>query len=309
MVDNLSADEDLTEKERKKIETYMYLTTLPRAPKIDEINQIIAKTGQKKWSLMGMIGQAKRNANIYTMIRSHGFDDKQIAPWFARPGDKPPVEDIPDESPVVGSASGLPLPTPAGPALISDPSDASDEVAEKSQDTAPLGGISPESPETGDKREQTPTDIDEQKRTYLKTVGVFQQSDGTWVQAMPDGGDRVRLKQVDPLAFLQPDQDGGAGKALSQLMFKEMDVKVQTIVRKIGLNPDVHQCWNWAKNKINEETGEPFFLETEDIGDFINWAVMFSMKWCFGARPMMSIGGPSLMQMVKQNRRRLEPVV
>ena len=59
----------------------------------------------------------------------------------------------------------------------------------KTQDLIPLEGERLEGSETPSERKRAEDSVSEQERTYMQSIGVFQRNDGTWVQAMPNGGE------------------------------------------------------------------------------------------------------------------------
>jgi len=116
------------------------------------------------------------------------------------------------------------------------------------------------------------------------------------VTKLPDG--RTVLLPIDkePTKASEP----GTGGKISDLIFKNVEVSTQTILRKVALNPSVFQSYAWVKSKTLN--GERIFPERYDVGDFLNYCVDFTMFYGFGARPGMIVGGPALLTKMAQGQ-------
>lgn len=310
------SDEEISDEDKAKLETYMYLTSQQKRPKGPMIDKLVKKTGLSKYQLSGMIGHAMRKPHVYLRLRTQGFTEEQIPGWFLRPAEYEKLKEAaarakeaeaPPRQP--DQRTDLTLPSPKeSPKTDETPS----ETEEPPGDLLPMerGSVEDVPPgPSGPGGGPAPVALSQQDEAYLRGMGVLQQADGRWVRVMPDGGNRVRYEEVDPRQLLPgvvPADE--SGKMISQLMIKEMDVQMQTIVRKIGLNPDVYQFWNWSKNRVDDATGDRYFPEDMDIGDFLCWCVKFSMQWAFGARTGIFRGGPNLMEVMTQRTRSFEPV-
>jgi len=115
-------------------------------------------------------------------------------------------------------------------------------------------------------------------------------SDGTPVELvrLADGSTAyIQRREQAPKS-----ETDGVGARISQLMWENVDVNTQTIMRKVGLNPEVFQSYAWLYSKVDPETEEPIMRRSMDIGDFINWCVKYTMVEAFGFVPGMVAVGP-----------------
>ena len=113
--------------------------------------------------------------------------------------------------------------------------------------------------------------------------------DGTVVEQMrlQDGRTAYVPREQTP-----PPQPMGVGSKISEMMWENVGIQTQAIMKKVGLNPDVFQCYSWLRSKVDAETGEYIMRRSMDIGEFVNWCVKYTMQEAFGYVPGMIAVGP-----------------
>ena len=140
----------------------------------------------------------------------------------------------------------------------------------------------------------------------LKNMGIVQDAVGGYVRAvqMPDGSLGFQnLTQAEVEAITQTITKD-VGSEISKAAVDELNVQMRTVVRKIGLNPTVFMGYAWV-------TSEGLF--TGDLGDFVNQAVKFMLKYGYGAQASMVVGGTTITDIAGQKwsanmRERIIPV-
>ncbi len=82
----------------------------------------------------------------------------------------------------------------------------------------------------------------------LQEQGIYKLDGGTYAQAVPDGKGGIIMKPVD-VSQLENKQEG-LGATISKITANSLEVQMDTLIKKVGLNPSIFQSYAWCARRI-----------------------------------------------------------
>jgi len=285
-------DANLASKEEVKENVYHYLMMVEDEP-TTESRKWVAQQAKTNVNRVVGVERVLREGTTTQKLMDLGYTDQNAWPKWIGKGEAQPKIDIPPgvvlkkipspksggdqnniDAGVAGASRASSLVLPSMRLREPDIEDNDAEIEDNNTETEPE------------------TDTEEGEHPFPRsTLPVYEVlSDGTPVERVRLGDGRIAfIKRAEETP---KDEVGGVGSQISQMMWNSVDVHTQTIMRKVGLNPDVFQSYTWLKSKTDPETDKPIMRTSMDIGDFINWCVKYTMMDAFGFVPGMVAVGP-----------------
>jgi hypothetical protein len=269
----------------KKLQAYAMLVEYDSPDDVDW-REVEAETGVKQETIANYKGNLVSGDYGYRFLRANNYSEEQIPEWVSR-------DPKPKKAPPPKETVNLPQRrsnTPPNPSGTVNPQENPTGIGLPN-----LGGQS-------DSNVANPTHqsgLATLNSTQLAEMGLMRDGNGQYFRVTRGNGGSMTLTPTSEQEVLRQQQQAAATDGLfdrvSEAAINEFNVNVQALVRKIAMSPAVFMSFSYVK-AIGAMSPE------DDIGDFINHCVKFTMDKGYGATPGMITGKPSLVNMMEQQR-------
>ena len=144
--------------------------------------------------------------------------------------------------------------------------------------------------------------------SLLKERAITEVTPGQWMHTVKQANGSILLTPVDPrqelLTIKREAQGDEIMGAVGEHMIQQLSVHTQAIIKKVALNPNVFQCWQFVSSARDQDTGDPFIPPTWDLGDFINHCVLWTTENEYGVVPTVLFNRPSRYTRFREMRNR-----
>jgi hypothetical protein len=256
----------------KKIDIYKRLLHFKDFETLDHkaFAEAMGITGQ---ALGGMVNQLKHNPNIRKELEGLGYTGDQIPDWIAKPESM--LKSVVELASATLATSDAPLPagTPKAVGRARKTAQATKQVNQPGQ---PSQVSTPPSGPIEGLGGQLALPVGQMNReSWMRKEGVVKSGD-KYYKLIQLADSSTAWKEVEIPPDILAQERAAAGK-VSEMIFNTMEAETQSLVRKVGLNPNVYTGFNYLKARGD-------LAEEDDLGDFINMAVDFFLDKGFGMR-------------------------